>query len=153
MTSFTRIVVPTDFSETAHQAFASAIALAKESQAELHICHAIEYVAPMVSPYEIPIPEDFIEQTRAAAEARLCEVVEEGRSAGLICEGHLLSDRADPGISLLAESLHADLIVMGTGASGRLRHMLLGSVAERTVRHAPCSVLTVKPPCEDHQAN
>ncbi|MBW2291457.1 MAG: universal stress protein [Deltaproteobacteria bacterium] len=86
----------------------------------------------MVSPYEIPIPEDFIQQTRAAAQNRLSEVVEEAKRAGLYCEGHLLSDRADPGI------------VMGTRGTSRLRHMFLGSVAERTVRHAPCSVLTVK---------
>lgn len=144
MTSFTRIVVPTDFSETAHRAFEQAISLAKESQAELHVCHAIEYVAPMVSPYEIPIPEDFAQQTRAAAQNQLNEVVEEARQLGLCCEGHLLSDRADPGISNLAESLHADLIVMGIRGTSRLRHMFLGSVVERTVRHAPCSVLTVK---------
>ena len=146
MTSFVRIVVPTDFSKTAERAFERAVSLAKDSQAELHICHAIEYVAPMVSPYEIPIPEDFIQQTRAAAQDRLSQVVENAKSAGLHCEGHLLSDRADPGISNLAESLHADLIVMGTRGNSRLRHMFLGSVAERTVRHAPCSVLTVKEP-------
>jgi nucleotide-binding universal stress UspA family protein len=150
MTSFARIVVPTDFSETAHLALERAIELARESHAEIHVCHAIEYVAPMVSPYEIPIPEDFIQQTRAAAQNRLSQVVDEGKSAGLYCEGHLLSDRADPGISNLAESIHADLIVMGSGATGRLRHMFLGSVAERTVRHAPCSVLTVKNPSESH---
>jgi nucleotide-binding universal stress UspA family protein len=144
MTSFTRIVVPTDFSESAQRAFESAIALAQESQAELHVCHAVEYVAPMVSPYEIPVPEDFIQQTREAAQSRLSEVVERGKSAGLYCEGHLLSDRADPGISILAEAIHADLIVMGTRGTGGLRHLFLGSVAERTVRHAPCSVLTIK---------
>lgn len=151
MTSFTRIVVPTDFSETAHRAFESAVELATESQAELHICHAVEYVAPMVSPYEIPVPDDFIQQTREAAQSRLTEVVEQGKRAGLYCEGHLLSDHADPGISILAEALHADLIVMGTRGTGGLRHMFLGSVAERTVRHAPCSVLTVKSKVPDAQ--
>ena len=150
MTSFTRIVVPTDFSETAQRAFESAIALARESSAELHVCHAVEYVAPMVSPYEIPLPEDFIQQTRAAAQNRLTEVVEQGKRAGLYCEGHLLSDRADPGISILAGEIHADLIVIGTRGAGRLRHIFIGSVAERTVRHAPCSVLTVKEADVEH---
>lgn len=145
MTSFHRIVVPTDFSETALIALESAIDLAKESQAELHVCHAFEYVAPMVSPYEIPVPEDFIQQTRAAAENRLDQLVSKGKSAGLYCEGHILVDRADPGISNLAKSLQADLIVMGTKGVTGLRHVFMGSVAERTVRHAPCSVLTVKP--------
>lgn len=144
MTSFTRIVVPTDFSESAHRAFERAVELARESDAELHVCHAIEYVALMVSPNEVPLPDDFIEQTRAVAQNRLSEIVEEAKSAGLVCEAHLLSDRADPGISLLAEQLDADLIVMGTHGTIRLRHRFFGSVAERTVRHAPCSVLTVK---------
>jgi universal stress protein A len=146
MTSFHRIVVPTNFSETAMLALESAIVLAQESHAELHVCHAFEYVAPMVSPYEIPVPEDFVQQTRAAAEDRLDDLVTKGKSAGLYCEGHILADSADPGISNLAKSIHADLIVIGTRGVTGIRHMLMGSVAERTVRHAPCSVLTIKRP-------
>ena len=144
MASFQRIVVPTDFSETALRAFVSAIDLARESRAELHVCHAFEFVSPMVSPYEIPVPDDFIQQTRAAAENRLDDLVAKGKAAGLYCEGHILADSADPGISNLARSLQADLIVMGTRGNTGFRHVLMGSVAERTVRHAPCSVLTVK---------
>ena len=44
----------------------------------------------------------------------------------------------------LAEELGADLVVMGTQGHTGLKHVLLASVAERTLRHAPCSVLTVK---------
>ena len=44
----------------------------------------------------------------------------------------------------MAEELEADLIIMGTRGHTGLKHVLLGSVAERTLRHAPCSVLTVK---------
>jgi universal stress protein A len=145
MNSFYRIVVPTDFSETAGLAFDRAIELAQKSSGEVHLCHAFDYVAPMVSPHEIPVPEDFMQQTRAAAENRLDDLVVKGKGRGLYCVGHILADSADPGISNLARSLKADLIVMGTRGVTGLRHMILGSVVERTVRHAPCSVLTVKP--------
>jgi len=150
MNPFSRIVVPTDFSETARAGFLRAIQLALDSNAEVHVCHAIEFVPPLVSPHEMPMPNEVLTQSRQAAQTRLGEVVAEGQNAGVHCEGHLLADRADPGISQLAESLRADLIVMGTRGPSRLRHPLLGSVAERTVRHAPCSVLTVKEPGACH---
>jgi universal stress protein A len=144
MSSFKRILAPTDFSEHAHRALERAIALARDAGAELHICHAIHYVAPIVSPYEIPIPDDFIQQTRESAQLRLDEQVANATKAGVDCKGHLLSDAPDPAISNLAEELGIDLIVMGTRGHTGLKHVLLGSVAERTVRHAHCSVLTVK---------
>ena len=53
----------------------------------------------------------------------------------------------DPGVEVLqlAKRLRADLIVMATHGRKGLRHLVLGSVAERVVREAPCPVLTVKP--------
>jgi len=45
-----------------------------------------------------------------------------------------------------AEDIGADMIVMGTRGLTGLKHVLLGSVAERTIRTAPCPVLTVKTP-------
>jgi nucleotide-binding universal stress UspA family protein len=44
----------------------------------------------------------------------------------------------------MAEELHADMIVMGTHGRSGLVHLMIGSVAERVVRKAPCAVLTVK---------
>ena len=83
-------------------------------------------------------------QAREAARRHLDESMERIKAAGLQGEAHLLAEAADPGISELARSLGVDLIVMGTRGITGLKHVLLGSVAERTVRHAPCSVLTVK---------
>jgi nucleotide-binding universal stress UspA family protein len=51
---------------------------------------------------------------------------------------------AAPAIAKAAEDFAADLIVMGTRGNTGLKHVLLGSVAERTLRLAPCSVLAVK---------
>ena len=61
---------------------------------------------------------------------------------------HLSEVPAASAIVDLAEELGADLIIMGTRGHTGLKHVLLGSVAERTLRHAPCSVLTVK---ESHE--
>ena len=57
---------------------------------------------------------------------------------------HLSEVPAASAIVDMAEELEADLIIMGTRGHTGLKHVLLGSVAERTLRHAPCSVLTVK---------
>lgn len=144
MSLFRKILVPTDFSENAHHALERAIALAKATDAELHLCHAVQFVAPIVTPYEVPIPDDFAIQAREAARRHLDDAMKGVTAAGLTGEAHLLAEAADPGISELARSLGVDLIVMGTRGITGLKHVLLGSVAERTVRHAPCSVLTVK---------
>jgi nucleotide-binding universal stress UspA family protein len=61
-------------------------------------------------------------------------------------DSHLGTAPAAAAIADLAEEVGADLIVMGTQGLTGLEHVLLGGVAERTVRHAPCSVLTVKAP-------
>ena len=53
--------------------------------------------------------------------------------------------RADQAICDLAKDEHFDLVLLATHGLTGLRHFLLGSVAERVVRHAPCPVLTVKP--------
>ena len=63
---------------------------------------------------------------------------------GIAASGHVVADPAAPAIAHAAEELHADLIVMGTRGLSGLKHVVLGSVAERTVRLAPCPVMTVK---------
>jgi len=65
-------------------------------------------------------------------------------AAGLPCVPHVHEKAPVPAILEVAQTHHADLIVMGTRGLTGLRHALLGSVAERTVRLAPCPVLTVK---------
>lgn len=59
-------------------------------------------------------------------------------------EWHLLDGSPAYAIVSLAEEVSADLVVIGTRGATGLKHVLLGSVAEQTVRTAPCSVLTVK---------
>ena len=66
------------------------------------------------------------------------------REAGVAVETSTTADSPSEAIVRCAESIQADLIVMGTRGFSGLKHVLLGSVAERTLRLAPCPVLAVK---------
>jgi nucleotide-binding universal stress UspA family protein len=92
----------------------------------------------------VAIPTAFIEEAREAAAAKLDALIRRVATEGVTATSHLSEVPAASAIVDLAEELGADLIVMGTRGHTGLKHVLLGSVAERTLRHAPCSVLTVK---------
>jgi nucleotide-binding universal stress UspA family protein len=76
--------------------------------------------------------------------SKLAVLIEKVASDGVTATSQLSEFPAASAVLDLAERLGADLIVMGTRGRTGLKHVLLGSVAERTLRHAPCSVLTVK---------
>jgi universal stress protein A len=139
------VLVATDFSENAHQAVDAAIAIAKNFGARIELVHAFQTPVPIVSPYEVVVPDGFLEQARDAAAKNLKAVVEKISSEGVEVSSHLTEVPAAPAIARLAEDLDTDLVIMGTRGNTGLKHVLLGSVAERTIRLAPCSVLTIKP--------
>jgi nucleotide-binding universal stress UspA family protein len=139
------VLVATDFSEDAHQAVDAAMAIAKTFGARIEVVHAFQTPVPIVSPYEVVVPDGFLEQARDAAGQNLKGVVEKISAEGIEVGSHLAEVPAAPAIARLAEDLSVDLVVMGTRGNTGLKHVLLGSVAERTIRLAPCSVLTVKP--------
>jgi nucleotide-binding universal stress UspA family protein len=76
----------------------------------------------------------------------LAEWEEKAISQGIRANSLLSSDSPGTMVSITAEEIGADLIVMGTRGLAGVKHVLLGSVAERTLRAAPCPVLTVKTP-------
>jgi nucleotide-binding universal stress UspA family protein len=139
-----KIVVAVDFSENSLRAERTAGQLAKALDAELHVVHAFDLRTPMLSPYEIAIPDSYITLSRQAAEQRLAEVVDRLAKMDVQAQPHLPDAPGAPAIAQAAERIGADLIVMGTRGLTGLKHVVLGSVAERTLRLAPCSVLTVK---------
>jgi nucleotide-binding universal stress UspA family protein len=141
-----RILVPVDFSEHSHHALDEAIELAKRFGAEVHLIHCYQvYPAGAVGyPYDVALPESYERAVREAATAQLSDCRAKATARGVRVEQHLSVGPPSHGIVELAEKLPADLIVMGTRGLSGLKHVLLGSVAERTIRHAPCPVLTVK---------
>jgi nucleotide-binding universal stress UspA family protein len=144
MKSVQKILVAVDFSEYADSVLDVAVEFAKQLSAELHLVHAFDVRIPLVTPYEVAIPTAFIEEAREAAASKLAALIRKVADDGITATSHLSEVPAASAIVDLAEELGADLIIMGTRGHTGLKHVLLGSVAERTLRHAPCSVLTVK---------
>jgi nucleotide-binding universal stress UspA family protein len=141
---FRTVLVPVDFSAHAGAALDLALEIARGSGGKIHLLHAYEVPLGTIPPYGVAVPESLLEQVRDAAARRLEKAAHKIAAAGLPCETHVVHGPAADAIAEAARSLGADLIVMGTRGLTGLKHVLLGSVAERTVRIAPCSVLTVR---------
>ena len=140
------ILVPTDFSADAQQALSTAKELAKRFDAKLVLLHAYHVVVPVAAPMAgaYTLPDGFFEALRAQAVAQVESAARQVESEGIEATGIAVSEPASVSIAAHAERLPADLIVMGTRGLTGLKHVALGSVAERVVRTAPCPVLTVK---------
>jgi nucleotide-binding universal stress UspA family protein len=145
------LLVPHDFSPCADRALALAGDLARQHGASVVLVH-ITHLPPglmadaMMSDRETGQLVRVDAYARATATARLEEVAGPYRAAGLeISVRAVVGDVADEILELVAE-VGADLIVMGTHGRTGLRHMLLGSMAEKVVRQATVPVLTVREP-------
>lgn len=137
-----RILVPTDFTEHSERAQAHAFALARRFEAEIEILTSV-YVSPVpVGPYTYSPPADYLAQSRGVAQRALEEAASAFTAQGVRTSCRLADVDPSTAICERAEEWQADLIVMGTVGRTGLRHLFIGSVAERTVRRAPCPVLT-----------
>jgi universal stress protein A len=145
MTSITQILVPTDFSETADAALDYATMLATRLGASLRLVHVFDdpYVAGIYTPeVYVPMPPDVRERIltdiRRQLADRLPHTPDIKRTSDIL-EGAPAEMIVDD-----ARRQGVDLIVMGTHGRRGLSHVLLGSVAERVLRTAPCPVLVAR---------
>jgi nucleotide-binding universal stress UspA family protein len=141
-----RILVPLDFSEHAAPVLEWAAHLAEEHGSRLILLHAYHLPVEFQQLEGAYLPPDFWANVKSEAEQSLARYVEELAGRGLqidtvVCEGY-----AATAIVEAAASRSVDLIVIGTHGLSGLKHLLLGSIAERVVQKAPCPVLTVKAP-------
>jgi len=135
------ILFPTDFSECSQAAFRIAASLARDYGARLIVLHV--YPPPLDHSEEVArrAPDDNYEDSLwKSLEAIQAEDLKYDIDYQLV-EG----DAADE-IVRVATERPCDLIVMGTHGRMGLERVLLGSVAEKVIRHAACPVLTTKPP-------
>ena len=142
MTSPKKILVPVDFSETSDHALAYAQTLAQTFGARLHVLHVIP--DPHSQAWSIEATGmnlgSLMETWEADAQTRL-DAMSLGEASG-----ERTTQVGQPYMEIIryAKANEVDLVVMGTHGRGAIEHMLLGSVAEKVVRTAPCPVLTVR---------
>jgi nucleotide-binding universal stress UspA family protein len=140
-----KILVGIDFSEHAGVALKYAAEFARTFNAEVIACHVVE-PPDMLS--QLPPGGEFyfppnLTQTQQESSQTQCErlLAEAG-----VARGRVITPAGSPFLEIVraAKEEDADLIVMGTHGRGAVAHILMGSVAERVVRKAPCPVLTVR---------
>ncbi|MFC4437450.1 MULTISPECIES: universal stress protein [Natrialbaceae] len=138
---YDRILLPTDGGAPAEQALETALDLAEQYEAELHLLNVVDTTIFAGEVETGPVIEQFEQTGSATVETLVEEVCEQGhdRVAGRVVHG-----RPHSGILSYAEKNDIDLIVMGTHGRTGLDRYLLGSVTEKVVRLADVPVLTVR---------
>jgi nucleotide-binding universal stress UspA family protein len=140
------ILVPIDFSEHARSVLEWAAHLAKEHGAKILLLHAYHLPVEFQQLEGAYLPPDFWSNVKAEADETLTRYAEELKPQGIEVETLVREGYPASVIVEEAESRPADLVVIGTHGLSGLKHMLLGSIAERVVQKASCPVLTVKSP-------
>lgn len=146
-----RILVPTDFSVYSDTATRYAADLAGHFGATLELIHVVE--DPFLSGAWsaegfIASADNLLDEVTESAKIRLAAVAAALAARGIVAEVTVATGPPSSGIVERARDGGFELIVMGTHGRTGLSHVVLGSVAERVQRTAPCAVLTVK---TDHQ--
>ena len=144
-----KILCPTDFSANSNHALKYALTLAALSRAQLLLFHVVE---PISYPQSVELFEPMIDEVEltmkleAAFQKQLEDQVAALKDESSKIKGRLVTGNTFVEIIQAAREENADMIIMGTHGRTGLAHVLIGSVAERVVREAPCPVLTVKHP-------
>lgn len=146
MMTLRNVLVPTDFSECSDAAVRYGLALANAFGAKVHLLHVIQdpYTQPWGAEALPMAMGDLLADWQAQAIKRLDAIVPPADRHRVVTACTIASPYSE--ILRYATEQQIDLIVLGTHGRGAVAHMLLGSVAERVVRRAPCPVLTVRHP-------
>jgi nucleotide-binding universal stress UspA family protein len=149
MIALKNVLVATDFSEPAAAALEYGRTVARTFGASLHVLHVIDhkFVESVLADAAPVHYAELLKTMEQDGRKRLDAVVREDDRRELNASARLLTfDGMAAGIVWYANSKDIDLIVIGTHGRTGLSHLLMGSVAEKVVRTAPCPVLTVRHP-------
>ena len=137
------ILVPTDFSADAEYVLQQALVLAARDTAHVLLLHVLRRCEVMWLEGVWPTRAQIMQELQAEVEQRL-----QAAAAAQPLPIETLAVWGNPGTEIcrIAKERGTDLIVMSTHGRTGLAHLFIGSVAERVVRHAPCSVLIIRTP-------
>ncbi len=139
-----RILVPIDFSEHAEAVIVWAIHLAREHNSRIVLLHVYHLPVEFQQVEGAYLPADFWASVKEDAKRSLTDYGERIRRAGIEVDEITREGYPATVIEDEVERQQADLIVIGSRGRTGLKHLLLGSIAERVVQKASCPVLTVK---------
>jgi universal stress protein A len=140
------ILAPTDFSKHSKAAVRYAVVLAKLFGAPLHLIHVLNPVMPVMPDGMIgtALPPDYYRDLEAESQAALQRVIDPSWDyAPSVTRAVLWGDAVGQIIDYATEHQVGTIVIATHGRTG-LSHLLLGSVAERIVREAPCSVMIAR---------
>jgi nucleotide-binding universal stress UspA family protein len=151
MTTIKKILVPVDYSECSRAALAFAAELARKDGAELDVVHAWDRPTYVSDAVMVRHPggetHSLIEMIRENAQRDMKEFLSGSKlPPGLRIETRMIAGNPAAKILQELERGHHDIVVVGTHGRTGLKHMLLGSVAEKIVRLSPVPVVAVPQP-------
>ena len=150
MINLKRILVPTDFSESARHALLYGTSFAREYEGELLLLHVVENLTVGYASDLFPVPRaEVFDEISGYAKAELAKLGAEVKQKGIAVRELVVQGKPSAEIVRVAREETADMIVLGTHGKGMLDKALFGSTAERVIRRAPCPVLTVG--LEEHE--
>jgi nucleotide-binding universal stress UspA family protein len=139
-----RILVPIDFSASAEKALRYAVLFAEQFDAKITLLHVVPvpyYPTELGAfPATIPTTGPSTGTLQARLDADAARFIPAGLHERTLCRVGVAFDE----ICSVARETEADLIIIATHGHTGLKHILVGSTAERVVRHAPCPVLVVR---------
>lgn len=146
MIAIRRILAPTDLSNNSLPALRYAAELAEKFAAELVLLHVVQDTVLVLPDAVMPTPVagPDLNELVAAARAGLEKIIEDLNLARLNPKREVRIGTPAAEVDAAAKELQADLICVSTHGRTGLAHLLLGSVAEKIIRHAPCPVLVVR---------
>ena len=149
MIQFSRILYPTDFSDQSLHALEYATGLAETYNAEIHCLHVVDEAYQYwmsMGPDSVPVGPVLDDVVTGSQEQMNRFLAKHLADVSFPVSSSVVLGRPFMEIIGKARELPADVIVLSTHGRTGLSHILLGSVAEKVVRKAPCPVLTIRHP-------